>query len=224
MTTMSRTARRVRMLRVSVALAFALVGAFAVSTVAGATAGAASTGSATGSAACSRRSCIYDVATGELFDKERNIEIGPDNCNYYSGYWGNSGDDICGDIYGSHWRSNSWCADFARYVWSQAGANTTGLDPWAGSFYRANKTNGSYHPKESGYTPVRGDAVIYDWDGTPGLGTEGWDIDHVGLVVNYSSGTLTTIEGNTTDPVGRDGVYQKTRPTTQVVGYISPTF
>ena len=173
---------------------------------------------------CWQRGCIFDRAVLEADNPARNREVGNDNCNFYSGYWGNSGDDICGDVNGSHWRSNSWCADFVRYVWSQAGANTTGLDPWAGSFYRANATNGSYHPKGSGYTPQVGDAVIYDWDGTPGLGTEGWDIDHVGIVIDYWNGTLNTIEGNTTGSDVRDGVYRKTRPTTQVVGYISPRF
>jgi len=159
---------------------------------------------------CWQRGCIFDRAVLEADNPSHNRELGNDNCNFYSGYWGNSGDDICGDI--------------NRYVWSQSGANTTGLDPWAGSFYRANKTNGSYHPKESGYTPEVGDAVIYDWDGTPGLGTEGWDIDHVGIVIDYYNGTLQTIEGNTTGTDVRDGVYRKTRPTTQVVGYISPRF
>jgi hypothetical protein len=172
---------------------------------------------------CGLRTCITDWARYEHDNTAHNREAGPQNCNFYSGYWGNSGDDICGWINGSRWRSNEWCADFARYVWRQGGANVSGLDPWAGSFYRANKDNGSYHSKGSGYIPAPGDAVIYDWDGSsPSLGTNGWDIDHVGIVESYASGTLTAIEGNTSGGASREGVFRQSRDTSRVVGYVSP--
>lgn len=172
---------------------------------------------------CLLRACISDIAWGAYNDPTVNREAGGNNCNFFSGYWGNSGDDVCGWLNGHYYRSNEWCADFVRYVWYNAGANVTGLDTWAGSFYRANAGNGYYHVKGSGYVPSVGDAVIFDWDGTaPSLGNNGWDIDHVGIVIQYSNGWQNTIDGNTTGSGSRDGVYWKGRDSSRVVGYITP--
>lgn len=171
------------------------------------------------------RDRIVKTAMKEHANTSRNRESSR-NCNFYSGYWKPSGDAICGgkQTSGVTWRSNEWCADFSRYVWKRAGAKTKGLDPFAGSFYRA--PAGKYHKKGS-YTPRPGDAVLYDWDGSrPGLGGNGWDIDHVGLVKSYnrSTGKLTTIEGNTTSDreTGKEGVFTRHRDTRRVVGYVSP--
>jgi hypothetical protein len=164
------------------------------------------------------RVCISDIAYGSLYNAATNHEQGGTNCNFYSGYWGNSGDDACGWQNGFYFRSNEWCADFARYTWYSAGANVSGLDPWAGSFYRANKSNGHYHPKSSGYIPARGDAVLFDWDGTTAsLGTNGWDIDHVGIVIEAVSGWQNSIDGNWGNNVAWVG-----RNTSRVVGFVSP--
>jgi CHAP domain len=204
-----------------IAALFSAIGLLATAALAA----TATSASASAPPGCGLRSCIVDVATGALNDPTMNREAGPNNCNFFSGYWGTSGDDICGTSTNGHkYRSNEWCADFARYVWANAGANVSGLDPFAGSFYRANSSNGFYHPKGSGYVPAAGDAVIFDWDGTPSLGNNGWDIDHVGIVIQYSNGTLYDIEGNTNQPgvTGRDGVFQRTRTTSSVVGYVTP--
>jgi len=40
----------------------------------------------------------------------------------------------CGDYYGCLNPSN-WCADFARWVWQQAGADISGLSAESGTFY-----------------------------------------------------------------------------------------
>jgi hypothetical protein len=171
---------------------------------------------------CGLRDCIIIWAQSELSLSPRNRERAS-NCNFYSGWWGNSGDasSSCGSSDGITWRMNNWCSDFARYVWANAGGNTSGLDPWAGSFYRANKSNGRYHARSSGYVPQRGDAVVYDWDGQNG-GNDGWGIDHVGIVESYSGGQLTTIEGNTSPTGANEGTYRRYRNTTSVVGYITP--
>ncbi|TWP47960.1 CHAP domain-containing protein [Lentzea tibetensis] len=167
------------------------------------------------------RSCITDAAKGELNDSRTNREAGPNNCNFYSGYWGTSGDDKCGVINGYKFRSNQWCSDFARFVWKVGGARVTGLDPWAGSFYRAYR--GRFHANGGGYVPAPGDAVLYDWDGSrPSLGRDGWDVDHVGIVTGYANGRLSTIEGNVSGGASRDGVFAKNRDTKRVVGYVSP--
>ncbi|MGP3981961.1 CHAP domain-containing protein [Streptomyces sp. KR80] len=168
------------------------------------------------------RTQIVAHAEIERSNPEHNREAARD-CNFYSGYWGNSGDNICSKWTGPiKWRSNQWCADFVRFVWKQGGARVNGLDPFAGSFYRA--PAGKYHKKGT-YRPKPGDAVLYDWDGArPGLGNNGWDIDHVGVVTSYN-GKLTTVEGNTTrtsSGTGTEGVFQRSRSTKRVVGYVSP--
>jgi len=171
---------------------------------------------------CQLRTCIQDIAWGAYNDPSVNRESGPrENCNYFSGWWGNSGYDVCGTQKGHYYRQNEWCADFVRYVWYNAGANVSGLDTFAGSFYRANRSSGYYHPKGSGYTPGPGDAVIFDWDGpAPSLGTDGWDIDHVAIVIQYSGGWQNTIGGN--EPGNPEGIYWVGRDSSRVVGYITP--
>lgn len=167
------------------------------------------------------RSCIVNVAKGAVNDAKTSRESGPANCNFYSGYWRTSGDDKCGKINGFKYRSNEWCADFARFVWMAGGARVTGLDPWAGSFYRARPSR--FHAKGSEYVPAPGDAVLYDWDGSrPSLGENGWDVDHVGIVTGYANGRLSTIEGNVSGGASRDGVFAKNRNTNRVVGYVQP--
>ncbi|MFC5218206.1 CHAP domain-containing protein [Streptomyces coerulescens] len=186
----------------------------------------------TASAAPTRlRAEIVKNATVEKDNPKHNREK-RNNCNFYSGYWKTSGDDICSTSTGGvKWRSNNWCADFARHAWKKSGAKTKKIDPWAGSFYRAAKAGtGKWH-KRGSYVPKPGDAVLYDWDGSkPSLGNNGWDIDHVGIVVKYrkSGKKLTTIEGNTTKTSsgsGKEGVFKRARSNTRrgdVVGYVSP--
>jgi hypothetical protein len=73
-------------------------------------------------ASCSPlRQCIYATADGERRNVTRNRE-GAGNCNFYSGWWGNSGlaSSTCTTTSGVKWRQNNWCADFARFVWSMA--------------------------------------------------------------------------------------------------------
>lgn len=176
---------------------------------------------------CNARGCMMTLARYEVTNAVHNREKGSDNCNFYSGWWGNSGTaGNCPTYNGTKWRSNNWCADFSRWIWKNSGASVSGIDPWAGSFYRANKSNDHYHSKASGYTPVQGDAVLYDWDGSSAsLGDNGWDIDHVGIFVKKKNSTeILAIEGNANGGATRDGVFQKTRPLRYVVGYVTPRF
>jgi hypothetical protein len=178
----------------------------------------------------SLRDVITAKAYAEKSNKAHNRE-GKRNCNFYSGYWKPSGNGGCSQSTGGvKWRSNEWCADFTRYVWKKSGAKTSKTTPFAGSFYRAAKAGtGTWHARGK-YVPKPGDAVLFDRDGEPGLGNNGWDIDHVGIVVAYDKKTkkLTTVEGNTTKRAtggGTEGVYKRTQYNTQngdVVGYVSP--
>jgi surface antigen len=83
----------------------------------------------------------------------------------------------------------AWCADFARWVWSNNNLNTDRLNAAAGSFYLYGQRNGTLHT-DAGYTPQIGDAVVFNYHGNGSA-------DHVALVdaVN-SDGTIRTINGN----------------------------
>ncbi|MCJ0871896.1 CHAP domain-containing protein [Streptomyces sp. AP-93] len=100
----------------------------------------------------------------------------------------------CSSFYGCP-HPGQWCADFARWVWSQAGATPmTGIDSRAVSFYQFGKSNGTLHS-----TPQVGDAVVYDADGSLADG----EADHVNLVVEVSAdGTqIKTVGGNESNSV-----------------------
>ena len=78
-----------------------------------------------------------------------------------------------------------WCADFARWVWGKAGANTSGLDAAAGSFYVYGLNHGTLHSH-----PSVGDAVVFNYKG-------GGYADHVAIVARvFSNGSIETVSGD----------------------------
>ncbi|MGO9707842.1 MAG: CHAP domain-containing protein [Polyangiaceae bacterium] len=79
-----------------------------------------------------------------------------------------------------------WCADFALWVWANAGvSNVSGLDAAAGSFYVYGQNNGTLSD-----TPAVGDAVVFDYSG-------GGVADHVAIVTQVNSdGTIETVSGD----------------------------
>ena len=84
-----------------------------------------------------------------------------------------------------------WCAMFVSFCLHYADVPAAALPrdsacrPWIASLTEL----GFYHPAGSGYEPQAGDVVFFDVDGCG-------QADHVGLAVDVSDGTLTTIEGN----------------------------
>jgi MYXO-CTERM domain-containing protein len=141
-----------------------------------------------------------------------------------------------GTAYGSSCTGNGgqpeyWCADFALWVWGQAGVtNLSGLDAAAGSFYTYGQNNGTLHA-----TPSVGDAVVFNYQG-------GGYADHVALVTQVNSdGTIETVSGDwngtgateaafssTSSVVLNSPAYASTEGTTPgimgmtISGYISP--
>ncbi|WP_326550240.1 FG-GAP-like repeat-containing protein [Micromonospora sp. NBC_01813] len=106
-------------------------------------------------------------------------QLGKTNCSPHSGYY-----NSCGI---------HWCANFARWVWSQAGVTpVTGLNSWAQSFKVYGFAHNTYHAR-SGYTPQPGDAVIFDWN--PGQADD-HPIDHVAIVTAVSGGKVYYTGGN----------------------------
>ncbi len=149
---------------------------------------------------------IAQIATAEQDNSAHNHMIG--NCNFYGG-------QLYGTIPGcpSGWRTGDWCADFAKYVWRQAGSVSylAEIDSWAQSFKDYGVRHGTWHPTGGGYAPRPGDAIVYK-----DLGGQQGKADHVGVVVAYSSGTLTTIEGNY-----NSRVYRRVNPA-NAQGFTSP--
>jgi len=104
-----------------------------------------------------------------------------------------------------------WCADFAKWVWQQAGVNDTGvLDPGADSFYTWGHDQGETLSVD-GTNPQVGDAVVLygqlDGGAGPGLNVEA---DHVGIITNvYTNGNVDTVNGDF-QGASTIGVYQWT--------------
>jgi hypothetical protein len=107
-------------------------------------------------------------------------------CNKYSAYWG------AGSACGGGLRSEEWCADFAAWVWRQAGAQFTYadapgyIDASAASFYTWAVDHGTWHPAGNGYVPDAGDVAVYGLV-TPATGATP-TAAHVAVVTGYVNG------------------------------------
>ncbi|MFB9248953.1 CHAP domain-containing protein, partial [Sphaerisporangium melleum] len=173
-------------------------------------------------AAAATRSEIVSVAQAQLKDPERNVERpAGSNCNYYTGVLrGWKPASGCGYADGVQFRDSDWCADFAKYVWKNAGVkyadiaegNGGVLTGWAASFKDYGTKYGTWHARSSGYAPQPGDALVFDWD-------HSGDIDHVGIVTSSTSSTVYTIEGNSGDKISSRSY---SRTDTDIVGYSEP--
>jgi hypothetical protein len=145
---------------------------------------------------------IAMIASNEANNPQRNREAGT-NCNFYSGQLGQ------GTPCANGWRAQAWCADFARWVWGQAGARTSGLDAGAVSF----RSYGTW-TAGSALNGVRpGDVIGYRFH----TGTS--RNDHVGIVVAVAANSVTTVEGNLSDGVRRTTI---ARGWSDISGYARP--
>jgi hypothetical protein len=99
-------------------------------------------------------------------------------CNKFSAYW-YAGVDDCGNDN----LDEEWCADFAAWVWKEAGALVAYqlapgyLNGDSASFYVWGTDHGTWHPAGSGYVPQPGDVAVY------GLDTSAVTAVHVAVVV-----------------------------------------
>jgi hypothetical protein len=115
-------------------------------------------------------------------------------CNRFSAYW-YAGVDDCGNAN----RDEQWCADFAAWVWQQAGAEVAYklapgyLNSDSASFYVWGMDHGTWHPAGSGYTPQPGDVAVY------GLNLSSVTADHVAIV------TAPTSRPDAPDVINGDG-------------------
>ena len=93
-----------------------------------------------------------------------------------------------------------WCADFARWVWENTGAQyTSELTAAAGSFYVYGQNHGTLKN-----TPALGDAVVFNYQG-------GGVADHVALVTTVNSdGTIETVSGDWNGQSGSEAQFSST--------------
>lgn len=121
------------------------------------------------------RARIVSIAEGQV-----GYRTDPPNtyCNKFSAYW-YAGTDDCGS---NGNLDEEWCADFAAWVWKQAGALVDYqlapgyLNGDSASFYVWGTDHGTWHPVGSGYTPQPGDVAVY------GLNTAAVTAIHVAVV------------------------------------------
>lgn len=155
---------------------------------------------------------IIATAQQELNNSAHNHEIGGYNCNYYSTALGVGSSGQCSN----GWRTEEWCADFGTWVWQAAGANISGLDPAAASFYSYGTAHGTWHTS----SPHPGDAVVFN------LSSDGSYASHVGLVTAVNGGSITMISGNSYDSADGqdDAVTQVNIPSSGggISGYTDP--
>lgn len=108
----------------------------------------------------------------------------PDSyCNRFSAYWvAGSADCPPGN------RDEEWCADFAAWVWHEAGAEVVyGYSPGelngaSYSFYVWGLDHHTWHPARPGYAAPAGDVAVYGLDVAAGTA------QHVAVVVGWPSG------------------------------------
>jgi hypothetical protein len=137
------------------------------------------------------RAQIVSIAQGQLGYSTDPLDT---YCNKFSAYW-DAGTNECGN--GN--LDEEWCADFAAWVWKQAGAQVDYrlapgyLNSNTASFYVWGVDHGTWHPVGSGYTPQPGDVAVY------GLDTSAVTAVHVAVV------TSSTGDAAAPDVVNGDG-------------------
>ena len=96
--------------------------------------------------------------------------------------------------------SDNWCATFISFLAIKCGA--TDIIPTecsCGQMIELMKKKGIWNENDD-ITPKAGDIIMYDWDKK-----DGWP-EHVGIVEKVSGNTITVIEGNKSDAVGRRNI------------------
>jgi hypothetical protein len=148
-------------------------------------------------------------------------------CNRFSAHF-DSGTADCGndDL------DEEWCADFAAWVWQQAGAEVTyqfqpgDINSSSASFYLWGIGHGTWHAVGSGYVAQPGDVAIY------GLDVGQLTATHVAVVVSDTPGdrgpNVVNGDGDRTGfsvvELGSDQYHADVKgPGEPLSGYVSPT-
>ena len=118
------------------------------------------------------------------------------------------------DVYNSHKPlargyavkyTDAWCATFVSAVAIKAGVtDILPTECGCGQQVELFKKLGEW-VENDGYKPSAGDVIFYDWDDSGSGDNTGWS-DHVGIVESCDGKTITVIEGNKNDAVGRRSI------------------
>lgn len=109
--------------------------------------------------------------------------------------------------------SAAWCAIFVSWCARQAGISTKKIPNFAGcTTGRRLFQNLGFWKEAEGYTPKRGDLILFDWDGDTTLS------EHVGIVTGVTETKVSTVEGNSGKTV-REKSYN--RSSKVILGYAS---
>ncbi|MCW2973742.1 MAG: hypothetical protein JWN72_2015 [Thermoleophilia bacterium] len=125
---------------------------------------------------------------------------------------------VTGGIWADGRGPEEWCADFASWVWKDAGA---AFGPKGTG--EANTSNMIQQAKELGSwktnDPKPGDMVLFDWGGARGTPDEASVVDHVAIVDRVENGTVYVIGGNQSDALTAVdyGIDDK-----HILGYVNP--
>lgn len=98
--------------------------------------------------------------------------------------------------------TDAWCATFVSAVAIKCGY--TAIIPTecgCGNMISLFQKLGEWQENDA-YRPDPGDVIFYDWDDS-GVGDDRGGADHVGIVEKVSGNTITVIEGNKNNAVGR---------------------
>ena len=116
-----------------------------------------------------------------------------------------------GVSYGYH-----WCAAFVSWCLRHSGVpeEVAVTEVSCNRMLKWYRENGTYHARQSGYTPLPGDIILFhDGSGTP---------HHVGLVLGVSGGRVHVIDGNGKENNVTTHVYHHN--SAKILGYCVPDY
>jgi hypothetical protein len=171
---------------------------------------------------------VQSIVTTAQSQDQYNAAVTEDpagsNCNPYTAYFGRGSTTGCA----IGLSSEEWCSDFAQWVWTTSGIDTTGINGWSFTFVDWGEARtGAWKPGPTN-NPEPGDAVVWG-DMASGYGA------HVGIVVGVANGQIDVVSGNAGPPIDASGTVDKVwdsgyfDPSTSTVagypilGYVSPT-
>lgn len=130
---------------------------------------------------------LSDVDIVRIAQEQLGLKEVPDGCN--------CGPEIAKFLGSS--AGEAWCADFVSWVYREAGHPFSGgVDggwrlPGVAGMHGWLRTNAIWHDRGPADTPQPGDVIVFR------------DDEHVGIVEALDGSTVRTIEGNTSNEVGR---------------------
>lgn len=98
--------------------------------------------------------------------------------------------------------TDAWCATFVSAMAIKCGlTDIIPTECGCGQMIQLFQKLGAWQENDA-HTPQPGDVIFYDWDDSGAGDNTGWP-DHVGIVETISGSTITVIEGNKSNAVGR---------------------